>query len=145
MKVFSFYHCETGAVHAQRFSTDLDPVHHPHLFRQLIAANTPADHVAIEAALDREAQRMNVATGELVAYQPPAPSTAHEWDTASKRWTLTAAATAAQAARSTALAKIRALEGSQGRAVREAALGVPGAVDRLRSLDERIAALREPR
>lgn len=41
-----------------------------------------------------------------------------------------------------ARAEIRMLELQQCRALREAALGFSGAVDRLRSIDERIAVLR---
>jgi hypothetical protein len=71
-----------------------------------------------------------------------APPADHEWNATIKRWQLTAATVAAQEARRAALAGIAALEGSQPRAVREALLGAPGALDRLKVLDAQIAALR---
>lgn len=44
--------------------------------------------------------------------------------------------------RTAALVAIAALESKQGRALREAALGMAGAVNRLKTLDTQIAALR---
>lgn len=41
------------------------------------------------------------------------------------------------------IAGIVSLESKQARAVRECLLGIDGAVDRLRDIDEQIAALRE--
>lgn len=142
MKTFSFYHRESGVVHHQRFGTDTGDEQRRE--RQL-AANTPADHVAIEAVLDHLSQRVDL-TGEtpaVVDYQPPAPSTDHEWNAETKRWQLKPEVAQRQAERERAFAKIRALESSQPRAVREAVLGQAGAVERLAAIDKQIAELRK--
>jgi hypothetical protein len=55
----------------------------------------------------------------------------------------TATTLAALETRRTALAAIASLEvGPQPRAVREALLGIPGALERIRNIDAQIAALR---
>jgi hypothetical protein len=71
MRTYSFYHMVSGAVHRQRFSTDDDRA-------SALAANTPADHVSMERVLDPFSQRVDVLTGAVVDYRPPAPSPDHE-------------------------------------------------------------------
>lgn len=60
----------------------------------MLPVNTPAGTVAFEvqpgAAVDILSQRVDIATGELVDYQPPAPAAdawrTWSWDAATKRW-----------------------------------------------------------
>jgi hypothetical protein len=78
----------------------------------------------------------------VVDHQPPQPSDDHEWNAETRRWDVkedvqTRAAAAAQA--SVEIARLEHEE--QPGILRDVALGKPGAVDRLRALDERIAAL----
>jgi hypothetical protein len=107
-----------------------------------IDAHTPAGCTAIDGHYDSLCQRIDLATGQVVDYQPPQPSPDHEWDAESKRWVLGAAIAAKQAARNSALITIGQLEAKGIRAMRELALSIPGAADRLKSIDDQIAALR---
>ena len=133
MSTYSFYHPETGQIHRQAFGTD---------DARMLKANTPAGYVATPGCLDPLSQRMDVATGKIVDYQPPSPSIDHEWNATTKRWQINAAVTAKAEAHRSALASIAALETSGVRAVRELALGHAGALDRLKALDIEIAAQR---
>jgi hypothetical protein len=135
MRIWSFYHGQTGVVSPQRFVSG-DPS------SKGLKENTPAGHEAIEAALDHLSQRFDLATKAVVDFQPPAPSADHVWNATSKRWTLNPAARAKLAARNTALAKIRALEASQARPLRELALGDATAAKKLADIDAQIKALR---
>ena len=127
---FHFYHKDSGA-----FAEHVYSASEPEL-----ALNTPADHVAFEGSYDHLSQRVNVTTGAVEDYQPPAPSTDYEWDTQVRRWQLNPEVAAAQEARRATLAEIARLEGQQGRAVREAVL--TGNHERLAALDAQIAQLR---
>ena len=53
-------------------------------------ANTPASHVAIEGRFDHLSQRVNLQTGQVEDYQPPAPADDElrtwAWDEATRRW-----------------------------------------------------------
>lgn len=133
MKAYSFFHAQTGAVAGHVFLTD---------DKLLVKQNTPDGHVAFEGRLDHLSQRVDVVTRKPVDYQPPAPSNDHEWDAGSRRWKLKSAAQAALDAHRIAHADIVALEASQPRALRENALGVAGARERLQSIEDQIAALR---
>jgi len=46
---------------------------------------------AHEGDIDHLSQRVDLATGQLVDYQPPAPSQYHEWNAELKRWRPSAA------------------------------------------------------
>lgn len=140
MKTHSFYDLTTGLFTGQTFSCD---VADPPTYARLLAANLPPGCASIEGAHDRENYRVDLASGEVIDYQPPQPSADHEWDAAAKRWQLNAIAAAAQVAKEVALTRIQALEASQHRAVREAALGDAAAIIRLRTIDQQIAALRK--
>lgn len=138
-RTFSFYHRETGEVHPQRYSTDAAE---PRLSAS-VAANTPADHQAVEAELDHLSQRVDL-TGEkpmIVDHQPPQPSADHEWDAATRRWQLTAVAASREADRQAARARIQALEQSQHAAVRDAILGRGS--EKLAAIDAEIAELQK--
>ena len=55
-----------------------------------LGPNIPAECGAVEGRYDHLCQRVDVATGEVIDYQPPAPaddaSVTHAWDTQPKRW-----------------------------------------------------------
>lgn len=133
MKTYSFYHADTGAIHGNRFSST-DPAD--------VELNTPADHIAIEGYHDHLSKRVDVATGELVEHQPPAPSREHEWNEDTKRWHLNAVANDRANRKAAAIARIAQLEASQHRVVREALLGIPGARVKLSEIDDEITSLR---
>ena len=51
-----------------------------------IVANIPDAHSCIIGDYDKFSQRVDLATGIVVDYQPPQPSENHAWDTATRRW-----------------------------------------------------------
>jgi hypothetical protein len=118
MKTFSLYEAATGLFTGKRLHCDDEG---------LLAVRLPAGTLALEGAFDHRRQRMDLATGAIVAYRPPAPSADHEWDDAGKRWQVKPA---------------RATE-DQGRAVREATLGDAAAMKRLKEIDAEINELRK--
>lgn len=84
----TFYHRETGELHALTIVASDEAA---------IALNTPSpDHVAIDHPegrnYDHLSQRIDIASGTAVDYQPPQPSVDHEWDAAKRRWRLSGAA-----------------------------------------------------
>jgi hypothetical protein len=135
MLVVSFYHRETGIFNGRHLMVS-DP--------SMIPLNTPLDHIAIEGDYyDPLTQRVDVATGKVVDHIPPGPSEDHEWNSISRRWQLRPEITAKQQARQAALGRITELELKALRALREHALGKPGAHERLAAIDTEISALRE--
>lgn len=136
MKTYGFYHKETGVVHSNQFSSDDDS--------QLVN-NIPTDHVAIEGQLDSLSQRVDVATGQVVDYQPSQPSFDHEWNVITKRWQLNAAAQLKISNHNTALSQIDGLEAKGIRAMRELLLTLsPDSAERQRlaTVDTEIAKQR---
>lgn len=101
----------------------------------------PEGCAVMEGRFDHLAQRVDLTTCAVVDYQPPQPSPDHEWDEATKRWQLSAAAVERQQRRSEAVARIRELEAAQARPLRELALrpGDPTALGRLREIEAEIA------
>lgn len=136
MRQVSFYHRETGMLARQRmtFETDDDDKH--------VIDNTPQDHVAIKGHYDPLSQRVDVATGQVVDYQPPQPSPDHAWDETTRRWNLNADVQRKADARRAALLQIATLERSQHRTMRELALGMDGAKERLQAIEDQIVAQR---
>ena len=135
MRVVSFYHRETGMFNGRHLMVS-DPA--------MIPLNTPPDHIAIEGDhYDPLTQRMDVATGKVIDHLPPQPSADNEWSAISRRWQLRPEITAKQQARTAALARITELELKALRALREHALGKPGAQARLEAIDTEIGQLRE--
>lgn len=101
-----------------------------------VAPNTPPGHGAISGVTDWRAQRVDLQTGELVAYTPPPPSL--------------------EAARARELARVQqaidAAESKQARPVRELAAAAAtssqaptAAVQRLAEIEAQIQSLREAR
>jgi hypothetical protein len=137
---FRFYDATTGVLHDKAIATDAAD---PQSVAKFARANAPAGHIPIQGAFDPLSQRVDVATGKIIDYQPPAPSADHEWDLVAKRWTVKAAVMAREKAKATALARIDALDRASIRAGREMLLGVAGAHDRLARIEAQIAQLRE--
>ncbi|HWW21227.1 MAG TPA: hypothetical protein VNZ06_10510 [Steroidobacteraceae bacterium] len=133
IKTFSLYEAATGLFTGKRLQCDEDG---------LVEARLPPGTLAIEGAFDQMSQRVDLATGKIVAYHPLAPSPDHEWNAASKRWQVKKGARESEGRRAVVFARIHALETSQGRAIREATLGDPAAMKRLKEIDAEIAALR---
>jgi hypothetical protein len=110
---------------------------------ELIPLNTPPDHIPIEGDhYDPMTQRVDVATGKVIDHIPPKPSDDYEWNGISRRWELRPEITARQQARKAALGRITELELKALRALREHALGKPGAHERLSAIDTEISDLR---
>ncbi len=99
----------------------------PEALAAFITQNTPAGQSAYVGYVDPLAQKMDVASGRLVDYQPPPPSATHEWNTTSKRWQRPVGLK-----RSAALARIAALEVGQHRAVRETVIALCHAMDAIK-------------
>ena len=134
IKTYSLYEAATGLFTGKRLHCDEDG---------LLAVRLPAGTLALEGTFDHRSQRMDLSTGAVVGYRPPAPSGDHEWDNAAKRWQVKAAARGAEGRTAVIYARIQALEATQGRAVREATLGDAAAMKRLKEIDAEINDLRK--
>jgi len=104
---------------------------------EMLAGMTPAGLTSIEGAHDHLCKRVDVATGEVVDYQPPQPSPHHEWD--GRRWNLSSAAQQAKAAEGGALVALAAADQRRIRALSDLALGIAGATARLESIEAECA------
>ena len=133
IKTFSLYEAATGLFTGKRLQCDEDA---------LVEMRLPPGTLAMEGAFDHMSQRVDLGSGEIVAYHPLAPSPDHEWNAASKRWQVRQGVRESEGRRAVVFARIHALETSQGRAIREATLGDPAAMKRLKEIDAEIAALR---
>jgi hypothetical protein len=93
-------------------------------FEDLLAQNIPVDQAAIEGVTDWQSQRIDLTTGELVDYQPPAPLDddlrTWAWNTETKRWVSSPTLAANKATRIAPVQReIERLEATQARPVRE--------------------------
>jgi hypothetical protein len=136
LRLVSFAHKHTGLLNAIHLTaSDYKPV----------ALNTPPDHFEVDGHHDHLSTRVDFATGNVIDYQPPAPSVDHEWNANTKRWVVKAAVVAARDAQKVARAQIAKLEAQGVRATREMLLGMAGAHDRLAAIEASIAELRQER
>jgi hypothetical protein len=133
MKHWSFYDSESGLFTGNQLASTIDDSH---------LLNTPLGCGAIEGDYDRFTKKVDIKTGEVVDHVPDQPSEHHEWDDLTRRWKLSAAVQAKQQDRAQALATISQLEAQCIRPMREHVLGIPGALDRLASLETAIASER---
>jgi hypothetical protein len=133
IKTFSLYEAASGLFTGKRLQCDEDA---------LLEMRLPPGTLAIEGAFDHMSQRVDLNTGGVIAYHPLAPSPDHEWNAASKRWQIRQRVHQSEGRRAVVFARIHALETNQGRAIREATLGDPAAMKRLKEIDAEIAALR---
>lgn len=80
MKQWSFYDPESGLFSGRTYGGS----------EQLLELNTPKGLAAIEGSHDHLSKRVNLLTGEVVDYQPPAPPDnefeTFEWNAEVKRW-----------------------------------------------------------
>lgn len=113
MKTWSFYDPSTGRFVKRTWSgplTDLD-------------ANTPSGCAVIDGKYDDLSQRVDLKTGEVVDYQPPQPSSEHEWQenvaNGRPRWVLNAEAIDAKIKDAAARDALKALDEKRVRALSE--------------------------
>jgi hypothetical protein len=136
MKDWSFYDVASGALVGRTF-------HGPLAY---LAQNTPPGCAAVEGVHDHLSQRVDLASGAVVDWQPPAPADTefftHAW--VARRWVaLPTPAERRRVDRQRLAERIAAVEAGQARALREAVLQTdPGAVARLQAIEQQIAALR---
>lgn len=127
-----FYDTQTGLIsHELRLSS-----RNPSKF---IAVNTPAGHAPIFGVTDQLSQRVDIATGKLVAHQPERPDEDHDWDGVRNRWVKKAAARERDEQKLVALARIEELEKRQARRVREL---LSKSDAQLEAIDNEVIALR---
>lgn len=111
-----------------------------------LASNVPDGYGAIEGEHDHLSRRVDLATRQLVDWQPPQPSADHEWNAEARRWQKRADVVAAESAAIQAQAAIDVAELGSLRAIREALLETlpqnSPARTRLEEFDEAIAAER---
>lgn len=135
MKIYSFYHKETGFFNGRTFSSTDETA---------IERNTLEQHTAIEGNHDHLCRRVDLSTGKIIAYQPTRPSENHEWNPSTERWVLSSEYQSKLDAHHQALRKIAMLEVSQPRYIREHTLGTnPKALERLQAIENEIIELRK--
>lgn len=149
MRVVSFAHNETGIFNGVQLIATSD---------ELVALNTPADHVAIDGHHDHLSKRVLITAHDLedhgkqwteyecevVDWIPPPPSNYHDvWNPSTKRWELNAEETARQQRSNAARVRIAELEAAQHQALRQHALDAPGARETLKGIDDEINSLQE--
>jgi hypothetical protein len=98
----------------------------------------------VEGHIDPLSQRLDLASGKVVDYQPPAPDENHLWNATAKRWQKSPERVELERASRLARAEIEKLEASQLRPLRELAVDPNNekARERLNELETRIAELR---
>ena len=139
-KDWSFYDAQTGLLDRGMLSTSDESA---------VVANTPPGHVAIEGRFDWRCQRVDLATGQVVDWQPPAPP-ADEWQTWTwqagiRRWVTQPTAAAERRAERTRIAQaIERIEAGQARPLRALAIDPGNATERqrLQDMEAQIRALR---
>lgn len=145
MRTWHLYDPATGIFDGRRFSSSDDSA---------IEINRRG-LVAFEGDIDYLSQRVDVATGELVDYQPPSPDDDHEWihdddqGHRVRRWVLKPEAIEQRARQAVARSRIAELGRKTERATREFLLGiVPTVEDRaagamtLQEIENELAQLR---
>ena len=148
MKVFSFYHRETGQFTGSTFMTSNED---EEKIAEDVAAHLPSpDHAALEGTHDAFCTRVDVETGELVEWRPPPPSTDHEWCDSTKRWKLCQAALEKQSHRAHAHGRIAQLADTERHLIRKLMLAattgpqpapIAQARAELQAIDDEIAEL----
>jgi hypothetical protein len=116
MKAVSFYDLETGIFTGMHLVASNE---------KLLSLNTPAGCGVIEGHIDATKFKFDLANKMVVPYTPPAGDPDP------------------RAAKRTAQATIAALQNSQHDVVRAALLGDKSAIDKLKAIDEQIAAYRK--
>ncbi len=139
MKTWTFFDNSTGIFTGRTFSGD----------DRDLPANKPEGQGAVAGAYDHLSQRVDLETGEVVDYQPPAPpDTAllrHEWEPTIRRWVEHKTPAAHEAdRRARIVSQIGRVELGQQRALRELTLNPNSADARsaLEVMDAQITSLR---
>jgi hypothetical protein len=142
IRQWSIYREADGILTGDQFSSSIDGHH---------MLNIPAGCAAIEGKHDHLSRRIEITPNvwgdgvdglserRVVDWQPPAPSTDHEWSEKTRRWEPSAAAAEKDRKRLVARARIRDLEVAQARRVREL---LAQDDERLKAIDQEISALR---
>lgn len=137
------YRLADGIFTGQNFSANglKDSGHMPDAMR----ANVPFDcgAVAIEGDHDNLSKRVDIESGQIIDYQPPRPSSDHEWHDGVKRWKLNAAAAAKIERVNSARTRIAQLEESQHAHVRAHCIGIAGAAAELQKIHDEIITLQK--
>lgn len=139
MRLVSFYQKETGLFNAIHLTTSDEGT---------IALNIPPGNASVDGHHDHLSKQVDIATGQVIEYQPPRPSEQHEWNASTKRWQLTAAALEQNKKRPEALARIAALDDESLSLMREGMLELMTGQDtkqtyqRLAGIEEEITSLR---
>jgi hypothetical protein len=112
---------------------------------KLAELNAPEGHGFKEGAFDHLCERVDLATGEVIEYQPDRPDEYHEWDEKIKRWRKRVDVQQREAAKARAQTKINEIEIKQLRSMRELALDPANsaAKARLEQLETQVAELRK--
>lgn len=148
MIAVSFFHRETGLLNGIQLTASDD---------EAVLLNTPVDHLPVNGHHDHLSKRVDVRNpsfiesedGErvpvfsVIDYKPPRPSSDHEWNDATKRWQLSAAAAAKIDRSDFVKARILQLVECQHRHVREHCLGVAGASLELQKIHDEITTLQK--
>lgn len=137
MTTYHEFNSETGIFTGRSFTTNTQNA------EEFSLANAEQGCSVIAGHFDSMCQRVDVATGDVVDWQPPQPSSEHEWDTVTRRWRLTEQAKTRVERIEQARTRILNLESGQHRAIRETMLGYDGAKNRLQAIDDEIAQLRK--
>ena len=109
MNAWSFYDPATGLFSKRVL----------HCSARAVEANTPSGLLVLEGEYDYLSQRVDLETGQVVDYQPPAPDDDHLWHHDAKRWRLKPEVAERRRSQAKARAKILELEASQLRPQRE--------------------------
>ena len=135
----SFYHSATGIFHPSTLNTDAILTG-----ATVKGLTSPDGFLAILGSYDRQSQRVDLTSGEVIDYQPPSPSVDHQWNAGTKRWQLKPEVATRKHAVATAKLIIAQLEAAQLRPLRELALdsGDMLARSKVIDIDQQIAAQR---
>jgi hypothetical protein len=104
MKSWHFFDAKTGYLTGRAYSGP----------DEMLDANTPPGCAAIEGEFDCLSQRVDLETGEIIDYQPPAPDEFHEWT--GKRWVMRADVLQRRQVRAEAEALLISIDGKRSRA-----------------------------
>jgi hypothetical protein len=108
-------------------------------------ANAPEGFTALQGAFDRNSQRFEIESGNVIDYQPPSPGADYEWSAERKRYSKSLAAVQRDGLIAFAQQSIEMLERSQLRPIRELALDPANvaAKSRLQQIEDAIAVHRQ--
>lgn len=86
-----------------------------------IAQNVPDGFGFVAGRHDRQSQRVDLSTGEVIDFQPAQPSNDHEWNAETKRWQLKPEVIERNQRHAEAQAQLEALDPKETRALSDLA------------------------